>query len=101
MQHSGSTDGEAENGSQRGNQQKIAAETKDVGEDGGDGKDESQNIEPEGRADRSVQIFIPVSAQAQLQQESRQPNGSDDDQRERTEEGGTASVDDYQSEGGE
>ena len=34
---------------------------KDVGEDGGDGEDESQHVEPEGSADRSAQIFIRVS----------------------------------------
>jgi len=105
VQNSRAADGKTENGSQRGNQQEVGAEVKDVGEDGGDGENESQHVKPEGSAYRSAQIFIRVSvffsAQAQLQQESRQPNGSDDDQCERTEEGRPASVDHYEGEGGE
>ena len=68
VQHSRATDGKTENGSQRGNQQEVGAEMKDVGEEGGDGEDESEHIEPKWSANPTTQLSFFVSAQAQLQQ---------------------------------
>jgi len=66
----------------------------DVGEDRGDGEEESQYIQPQRRADRNTQVF----AETELQQNSGQPDGSDDDQGERAKERGMAGVDDHHSE---
>jgi hypothetical protein len=52
VQHGGAADGEADHGSQRGDQQEVGAEVEDVGEDGSDREDESQYIEPERGANR-------------------------------------------------
>jgi hypothetical protein len=52
VQHGGAADGEADYGSQRGDQQEVGAEVEDVGEYGSDREDESQYIEPERGANR-------------------------------------------------
>ena len=92
MQHGGAAEGEAEYGSQRGDQKKVRAEVKDVGKYGRDGENESQHIEPKRGTDG--QIF----AQTQLQQEGGQSDRGHNHQSQRTEECGTAGVDHHQSE---
>ena len=92
MQHGGTADTEADDCSQRGEQQEVRAKMEKVSEDGGHGEDKSKHIEPERGA--NGQIF----AETEFEQESGQSNGSDDDKSERAEERGTAGVDHHQSE---
>ena len=92
MQHGGTADAEADDCSQRGEQQEVRAKMEKVGEDGGHGEDKSKHIEPKRGADG--QIF----AETEFEQECGQSNGSDDDKSERAEERGTAGVDHHQSE---
>jgi hypothetical protein len=89
----GAADGEADHGSQRGDQHEVGAEVDDVGEHRGDRKDESQYIEPERGAD-----VAHVFAQTKLQQESGESDSRHDHQREWAGESGTAGVDHHQSE---
>ncbi len=94
MQHGGAADGEADYGSQRGDQQEVGAEVEDVGEDGSDREDESQYIEPERGANRRAQVF----PETELKQESGKTDGSHHDKGKRTGERGTAGIDHHQSE---
>ncbi len=93
VQDGGAADGEADHGSQRGDEQEVGAEVEEVGEDGGDREDQSHYIEPERGADRRGQVF----AETQLQEQSGESDGSDDDKGERAEERGAAGVDHHQS----
>jgi hypothetical protein len=98
MQDSGPADRKADNGSQRGYQHEIGAEVKDVGQNGGDGEDDSQYVEPQWGVDLGGSLRAQVLAKTQLQQESCESDGRHDDQGQRTVERGAASVDHHQSE---
>lgn len=98
MQDGGSADGEADDGSERGDQHEIGAEVREVGDHGGDGEDDSQNVQPERSADLGACQGVRVIAQPELQQESGEPDGGYDDQGQRTIKSGAAGVDDHQSE---
>src|ERR1700726_1486253 len=76
VQDGDAADREANHGSQRGDQQDGGAEVKDISEDGGDGKDEAEYIEPERGADRIALVL----AETELQQERGKSDGSDDDE---------------------
>ena len=64
VQHGDAADGEANYGSQRGDQQEGGTEAKDISKDGGDGEGESEYIEPERGVDRVTLVL----AEAELQQ---------------------------------
>ena len=51
VQHGGTADAEADDCSQRGEQQEVRAKMEKVGEDGGSGEDKSKHIEPKRGAD--------------------------------------------------
>lgn len=97
MKNCGAADGEADDGSEGGDQHEVGAEVEDVGEDCGDGEDESQGVDPERSADWGAEVF----AETELQQESGEADGGNDDQSQRAGEGATAGVDDDQREGEE
>jgi len=66
----------------------------EVGEDGAEGEDESQDVQPERGADTGADIF----AKTKFQQESGEPDGGHYDQCQRAEECGAAGVDHNQGE---
>ena len=72
----------------------LATEVQDVGDDGGDGEDESQYVEPERGADPGAALF----AKTKLQEKRRESDGRDDNQREWTIKGRTAGIDHHESE---
>ena len=78
-QDNGATDTEANYGSQRCDHQLARGQVKEVGENRGQREHQADRIEPEWGADSSAQIF----AQAQLQEQGRQPNGGENDERQR------------------
>ena len=93
MQHGDAADGEAENGSEGGDQHEVGGEVEDVGKYSGDREEESQHVEPERSADWGAQVF----AETELQQEGGESDGGDDDQGQGTGESAVAGVDDDQS----
>ena len=64
VQDGHAADGETNYGSQGGDQQDGGAEVKDISEDGGDGEDEAEYVEPERGADRIALVL----AETELQQ---------------------------------
>ena len=66
---------------------------KAIGEDGGDREEQSQDIEPEWRANRTMAVF----AEPQFQKQGSEPDGGYDHQREWTGESCAAGVEDDQS----
>ena len=94
MENGGAADGEAENRSQCGDEHDIGAEVHNVGDDGAEGEDESQYVEPEGSADPADAFF----AKAKLQEKGRESDGGDHNQGEWTVEGRAAGVDHHESE---
>jgi hypothetical protein len=100
VENGGSADGEADDGSERGDQHEVRAEAKNVGEYGSDCEDQSQHVQPKRSADfgASFGAQISISAQTQLRQQSGESDGGHDDQGERTGKRRAAGVDDDQSE---
>lgn len=94
MQDGSSADREAADGSESGDHHQVGAGVEKVGEDGAEGEDESQHIEPERRADAGADVF----AKTKFEQESGESDGRHHDQRQRAEERGPAGVDHDQSE---
>lgn len=64
VQDGDAADSEANHGTQRCDQQDGGAEVKDISEDGGDGEDKSEYVEPERGADRIALVL----AEPELQQ---------------------------------
>lgn len=93
MEDRGTADGEADYGSESGDQCEVGAEVEDVGCDGGDREDESNHVEPERGVYWSAEIF----AEPELQQKSGESDGRYDDQSQGTGESAVAGVDDHQS----
>lgn len=69
----------------------------DVGDDGGEGEDESQYVEPE----RGANPAAALRAKTKLQEKSRESDGRDNNQGEWTGEGRAARVDHHESQGEE
>lgn len=89
-------EGEADDGSEGGEEEFVGAEMKLVGEDGGEGEQDCEDVEAERGADRGSEI----ASQAELEQKGGEPDGGDDDDGERAGECGSAGVenDDGESE---
>jgi hypothetical protein len=96
-ENSGAADGEAENGSQCGDEHDIGAEMQDVDDDGGEGEDETEYVEPE----RGANPAAALRAKTKLQEKSRESDGRDNNQGEWTGEGRAARVDHHESQGEE
>ena len=96
-ENGGAADGEAENGSQSGDEHEIGAEVHEVGDHGSEGEDESEHVEPE----RGANPAAALRAKTKLQEKSRESDGRDDNQGEWTVEGRAGGVDYHQSEGEE
>jgi len=94
VENSGAADGKAENRSQCRDEHDIGAEVHDVGDDGSEGEDETQHVEPEWGANPGAAFF----AKAKLQEKRRKSDGRDHNQGEWTREGRTAGIDHHESE---
>jgi hypothetical protein len=92
VQNHRAADAEADDRSQGGNQHQSSVEMNTIGEDGDDREDQSQNIQPEGRANRTVAVF----AEPQFQQQGSKSDCRYDNQREWARERCPAGIDDDQ-----
>ena len=96
MENEGSADTETDYSSEGDEIEDAAGEPQIIGEHGGHGTDNTQNIQPERRADVGE-----IAAKPDLKQQGGESNGGDGDQSNRAVEGVRSGVDDDQSEGEE
>jgi len=85
-------DCKAKDGAEGGNQQAAGVEMKDIGEDGGQSKNQADRIKPQRSANRSTQVI----AQTQLKEQCSEADRSYNYERHGTEEGGAAGVENDQ-----
>ena len=86
---------ETNHGSQRCDQHQAVTQVKDIGEDGGDGADQAQHIEPHRSADWTTNVM----PQPQLEEQGCKSDGRDNDQGQRAEKSSAAGVENNERKG--
>ncbi len=86
--------GEADDGTQCGDEHDIGIAVEKIGEDGANGESQPQHVQPQGRVDSLVEIL----SQPKLQEDRGQSDRSNDNQRQRTQECATPGVKNYEGE---
>ena len=94
MQDYNAANGEADDRAEGRDLRQIGAEAETFGKNSGEGARQAQSIEPH----RSVDWIADIRAQTELQQQSSQPNGRDDDDGQRALECAAAGVENHQGE---